>query len=64
MRSHKPLPHGSNANNRKEKMRFSCAAASPAVECTQKQPNAIIRPEFLHMHKEVQKKKACMVDRW
>lgn len=36
MCSHKLLPHGANVNNRKEKMRFSCAAASPAVEWTEK----------------------------
>lgn len=35
---------------------FSCADASPAVEWTKKQPHAIIRPEFLHVHEEVQKK--------
>lgn len=51
MCSHKLLPHGTNVNNRKLKMRFS-AATTPVVEWTKKQPHAIIRPEFLHMHKE------------
>lgn len=49
MCSHKLLPHGTNVNTSKQKMRFSCAAASPAGEWAQKQPQAIIKPEFLHM---------------
>lgn len=57
MCSHKLLPHSTNVNNRIQKMRFSCADASPAVEWTKKQTHAIIRPEFLRMHKEVQEKK-------
>lgn len=62
MWSPKLLPHGTNVNNRKGKMHFSCAAASPAVECTKKPPHAIIRPEFLHMHRG-SGKKARMDDR-